>query len=360
MLMIAACGGMTACGGGGGDASDAGQAGAPASDAVPVTAGIARLETLRDALVLPGQVAPSSATDWTVTAPGPGTVAELPVAEGDAVTAGDLLVRFDVLAVTQEVLAKQTVVTLAERVAEDARADATRKEELFGRGLIARNDLEASRSALGAAETTLTQARTELEIVQELQQASRVTARFDAVVVSVMKTTGDYVDGSTNDPVLRVVDPTRTQVVVELPVDQVGRLGAGQAAVLTAPATIDPIAATVARVDLPTDPMVRSAIVRLNYETPEPLPLDTPVRVEIVLDERANAVVVPAEAVLHDVDGAFVLLAGTDLIARRRAVRVGLVVGGLAQILQGLQAGERIVVGSADQVVDGQAILVSR
>jgi RND family efflux transporter MFP subunit len=330
-----------------------------ADNAVPVTVAIARIETLRDVLVVPGTVVPSTSADWTIHAPEAGVVAELPKAEGDEVLAGDLLVRFDILTISQTIALKQAAMADAERRLMDARREMDRQQVLFDQGLLARNTYEATRSAVNAAEAQVMQAQADLDVASMLQDAARITARFDGVVAMRWKTEGDFVDGTSNDPVLRVVDPTRTQIAIGLPIEQAGRISAGQAATVEGPFADGPIPATVARV-MPGGAGDIGAEVRLNYESQTPLALDTALRVEIVLDQRTDAVVVPAEAILRDGSGVYVFIAGTDLVAHRRDVRVGLTVGGLAQVLQGLDAGDRVVVGSADQVSDGAAILVGR
>ena len=43
-----------------------------------------------------GMVTPAPGADWTIVAPEPARIAELPKAEGDRVAAGDVLVRFDI------------------------------------------------------------------------------------------------------------------------------------------------------------------------------------------------------------------------------------------------------------------------
>jgi len=329
-------------------------------DAVPVTVAIARIETLRDVLVTPGVVAPASLGDWTIYAPEPGVVAELPKSEGEAIATGDLLVRFDILSISQRISTREAFLADAEQRQQDAQREMDRQQALFDQGLVARNTYQATRSALDAAAAQVTQAQAELEIAQTLLETTRIRSRFDGVVAAVWKTEGDFTDGSQNDPILRVVDPTRTQVVVELPVEQAPRISTGQVASIAAPVAELPLIGTVARIDMPTGLADTLARVRINYDDTTPLELDTAVRVELVLEQRPDAVVLPADAVLRDEAGTFVLIAGADLVAHRREVRIGLAVNGLVHVTQGLDAGERVIVGGADSVADGQAVRVGR
>jgi len=327
--------------------------------AMQVTTATARLETLRDDLILPGTIVPSVGADWTIYAPEAGLVAEVPKVAGDEVAVGDLLVRFDILTMTQELGAKQALLTLALQRADEARQERDRLESLYEQGLIPRNQLEASRAAVSDAQLAVSRAQGDVELAQVLVDTTRVTARFDGVIHTVWKAPGDFVDGTEHDPVMRVVDPTRTQIALEIPLDRLGRLQAGQVATITGPSG-ETIIGTASRIERSNDPMAETASVRLAYQSPTPLPLDTEVSVELVLDQRVDAVVVPEEAILRDLNGPYVMVTGEDLIARRRDVRVGLVTGGLAQIASGLDAGERVIMAGASEIADGQLVRVAR
>jgi membrane fusion protein (multidrug efflux system) len=54
------------------------------------------------------------------------------------------------------------------------------------------------------------------------------------------------------------------------------------------------------------------------------------------------------------------MTAGPDGIARRRPVRIGLTSGGLAQITEGLEPGEFVVVQGLTEVTDGTPVVIGR
>jgi RND family efflux transporter MFP subunit len=335
-----------------------------------VTVAIARLDTLRDPLLLTGLVVPATSGDWTIYAPEAGLLAQVTKTVGAPVAAGELLVRFDVLSISQQIETNRMLLAQAERRRDDAFTERDRLQSLFDRGLVARNEVTNHRIEVTAAEGAVAQAEAELKVASLQEEATRVTARFDGIVAALWKAEGDFVTGTRDDPVMRVVDPTRTQVAVHVPVDQSARLSAGQIVTVSTTGGINavgevvapegPLPGSVVRVSMPTDPAEPRAEVRLDYQREEPLALETAVRVEILLEQRADAIVVPVEAVRRDEGGGFVFIAGEDLVAHRRDVRVGLVVGPLAQIIQGVSAGDRVIVGGGETVQDGQAIRVGR
>lgn len=326
------------------------------SGAVGVTVAVARNQTLRDVTSASGTVVPSSSGDWTITAPELAEVAELPKAVGDAVAAGDVLVRFDVPSVAQELAARELAVTDSVSRLERARTEATRQQSLFERGLTARNTLESSRAAVTAAETHLQQAQAELAALKTFEGRTTIRARFPGTVMTVWHAVGDQVRPSPDDPVIRVIDPTRLQVAVQIPIGQLARVLPGQTATVRAIAGAADEAATVAIKPETNDPNVATGEVRLAFNAPTTLPIDTPVSAEILLDQRTNALVVPTSAVLRDEVSPHVVVVDDSRRARRRDVRLGLTTATLTQITNGLSAGERVIVSGLNEISEGMEV----
>jgi RND family efflux transporter MFP subunit len=333
---------------------------ADTSDVVGVTTAEARVDNLRDVAAAPGTIVPSVAGDWTVYAPEAGEIIELPVKEADVVAPGDLLVRFEIASATQELAALQLQVLEAETRLDRARTNLNRETSLHERGLTSRNAYEASRSEVTAAESNLAQAKTLFESARVGQERTTVRARFAGRIVKVWHGVGDIVSGGNADPVLRVIDPTRVQVAVQLPIMALARIVPGQSATVRAIAGTADEQALVASKPAAADPNAPTAEVRLAFVNPATLPVDTPVSVEILLEQRTGVVVVPGAAVQRDDMGPFVMVAGGDNRAHRRDVRLGLVTREQAQIAAVIDAGERVIVAGVSDVVDGTAIVQSR
>ena len=329
--------------------------GAPAA----VTVQQATLQTLRDTLTIPGIVVPAAAADLLVYAPEAARIVELPKAEGEKFESGDLLARFDITTITAEVETRERELSDATTRAAAAKAEEARLGALHGRGLIARNAYDASKTALITSEAALQQARTQMESAKLLQERTTVRARFAGLVLKRWHAEGDLVAGGSQDPVLRAVDPTRIQVAIEVTPLQLSRLVYGQAAqIQTGLGPPEPATVVVRPAALDGGPP--KIEVRLAPIAPVTLPLDSPVQVEIVLDERPQVVVVPTGAVLKDDQLTYVLVAGTDNRAHRRDVRVGLQTRGLTHIVSGVNVGDLVIVGGLDTIADGSAISVSR
>ena len=92
---------------------------------------------------------------------------------------------------------------------------------------------------------------------------------------------------------------------------------------------------------------------------PELPPVGEGVELEVALAPHPQALVVPAAAiVIGEGDAAaFVAVRERGLVARRRSVQTGLAGGGRVEVLDGLRAGDRVVVEGAAFLTDGAPIV---
>lgn len=328
--------------------------------ATVVTVATARTGELRDVANASGAIVPSSVADVTVYATEPAEILELPKALDDTVAIGDVLVRFDIASLNQELAALELDVIESQTRLDRARADLTRQTALFERGIIARVAYDESRFAHAAAESALAAAQARFESLRAGQTRGVVRASLAGVVVGLWHEVGDAVRPDQSDPILRIVDPTRVQVSLQLPVLQLARVNAGQSAVVRAIAGETDEPATVASKMQSADPSVPTGEVRLNFVTPSTLPIDTPVSAEILLERRLEALLIPSAAISRDDFGPFVMVAGDDGLAHRRDVRLGLVTPQLTQVTDGLIEGERVILSTPGQIADQEPVAISR
>jgi len=322
---------------------------------VGVSVQFARSETLRDVFTVSGTVVPSPAGDLTVVAPEGAQIIELPKKEGDEVAVGDLLVRFEIPSVAQELAASDLAVAEAAARVSRARAEVTRLSDLFDRGIAPRATFEAARVELSAAESAHGQAITQAQTAKLETERASIRARFPGVVTRVFRTEGEFVRAET-DPVLQMIDPARLQVVVDLPIAQLARVVPGQTATVRAIGGVADIPGSVVQKAAATDPNAPTGQVRIALSDTTGLAPDMPASTEILLDQRTNALVIPTAAVLRDDISTYVMVAGDDRRARRRDVRAGLATAELVEITAGLQAGERVIVGGAAELAEGAPI----
>lgn len=261
-------------------------------------------------------------------------IVDIPVRVGQRVRAGTVVIR-------QSSEGSMAAVRQAEAAYEQAKRTADRLRPLQERGAISDQDWDNAVTGLRVAEANLEAARRSVDLVSPI----------DGVVTDILLTRGSMPESG--DPLLRVSDLSRLQVLVQTSVGQVRELAVGQAARLPA----QRLEGRVSRVALQADPASRLLEVELTFPGASAVPDDdcepavpgTLVTADIEVGRRAQALMVPEVAVR---DGA-VWVVDAEAVAHRRAVGVGLAGDGMVEILSGLSAGEQVVVAGATLLSDG-------
>jgi cobalt-zinc-cadmium efflux system membrane fusion protein len=303
-----------------------------------------------------GMVGPAPGAELVVVAPEAARIVEIPKATGDRVRRGDVLVRFEIPGPEAAAQKLQAEVTRAAAALETTRAAQTRARELFDRGVAARKEVEDAGRSVADAEAAVAQARASLGAARTVADRSTVRATFDGVVSRRNHNPGDLVEPSSGDPVLRVIDPNRLEVIASVPLADVARVTVGASGRLVAPAgTSETVLKVLAR-----PPAVESgtatAPVRLSLPASSPLPIGAPVQVDIDAEEHHDVVLVPAPALVREGQETAVFVA-QDGKAKRRPVKVGLTDAEHVEIVSGVKAGDRVIVDGQAGLPDDAAIV---
>jgi RND family efflux transporter MFP subunit len=315
---------------------------------VTVTTALAERGTIRGAVHATGVVAPAPGAELIVVAPEAARVAEIPHASGDRVRRGDLLVRFEIPASAAEVQKQQAEVARAEAGLANAKTAQTRARDLFDKGVAARKEAEDATRALADAEAALAQAKAALTAAQTVERRATVRASFDGVVAKRSHNPGDLVEAAASDPVLRVIDPGRLEVVAAVPLSDAPQVDVGAPArMVNAPTGASDTALTVKSRPTAVEPGTATVPVRLAFTRAINIPVGTPVQVDIAAEEHRDVVIVPTAAVVREGDETAVFVV-SDGKAQRRPVQIGLADDAHVEVVSGVAAGDRVV-------VDGQA-----
>ena len=217
---------------------------------------------------------------------------------------------------------------------------------------------QANGSDTAAAEAALAQAQAAAQAARARLQYATVRAPVAGTLISRNVEPGDVVQPG---KLLMELSPAGdTQLVVQIDEKNLRMLRVG----LPAQASADAYAQQRFPVKLQyINPGVdaQRGSVEVKLEVPDPpdyLMQDMTVSVDIEVARRANAVLVPADA-LHDADASAPwVLRSTDGRARRQAVAIGLRSAGWCEVLDGLKPGDLVVpVATATaQVVNGTRI----
>jgi len=324
--------------------------------AAPVTTVTLTPQTVEGVVTATGIVAAAPGADWMITAPEAARILEMPKAEGDRVKPGDLLVRFEIPSLQTEVATRRAEAQTAQAHVDNAQANVTRLTTLVEHGVAAQKELEDARRELAEAKAAVGQAQAATQSAAVLESRIIVRARFPGVVAKRAHNPGDMVEATAADVILRVIDPTKLQVVAAVAIPDLARIQVGKPVRVLVPGVDEPETGKVLTRPAAVDQTAVSADVRIAFDAQTRLAAGTPVRVEIVAEQHPNVLAVPAIAVLHEDEDAFVMVAGSDNKAHKQKVTVGLTTPKVVQISSGLKAGDAVIVQGQQGLPDGADI----
>jgi RND family efflux transporter MFP subunit len=325
---------------------------------VPVTIETAKVGVLQELIAATGVVGAAPGAELVVVAPAPARIAELPHAEGDSVKAGDILVRFDIPSLGADVEANRAKVKQAMARVESTRANVTRLSSLLEQGVAAPRDVEDAKQQQAEAEGDVAQAQSAVGAAVALSNRAVVRAPFSGVIAQRFHNPGDLVEATSTDAVLKLIDPSRLQVVAAVASADLSKVVVGHAATIRQAGQDEETMAKVATKAPLVDAATGSGSVRLVFAKPPQLTAGLPVQVDIVGQEHSNVLIIPTAALVDDEGDLFVMVAGEDNKAHRHPVAVGLSTRTQVEITSGIKAGDRVIVRGQDGLPEGAAVSI--
>ena len=289
---------------------------------------------------LSGRVEPAVGARASIAAAIGGRVERVLVAPGSSIKAGDPLV----VVVSGEAATLRASADAASAEAEAARLVLQRDQSLVNQGVVARQELEASRARSLAADASARAARAQVAAAgsPDAQGRTKISSPVTGVVGAVQATPGGFVNAG--DIVANVSDPTRTELVFTAPPALVTQVSPGMRIEVTGPSGNFEATVIGAAADVREQSGV--AIIRARAEAADLPPAGSPVAGVVVATDKTDVMTVPADAVQAVEGRSVVFVAGAEgfravpVLAGRRA-------GGHVEILNGLSGNERIASSNA-------------
>lgn len=197
--------------------------------------------------------------------------------------------------------------------------------------------------ALAAAAGDLATARAHEQAAAAQVSYSEITSPIGGVVTDRPVYPGELATSSA--PLMTIMDLSSVVARLHLPADEAAQLKVGDKATLSVPSTGESVPGKVTVVSAATDPGSTTIEVWVQADNPgERLRPGTTVQAAVLARTIANALSIPASALLTDTSGATsVMLAGADGKAHQQTVSVGVKEPDRVQITQGLKPGEKVV-----------------
>ena len=301
-----------------------------------------------------------------------GTVTDVLVDIGDRVKAGEVVTRLD--RINFDLAVKQAQAALAAEGAaiQQANAQFEQTEREYHRATALLKEKVIPQSRFDAAETAFKtvreevssakaqrdQAKATLEIAVEHLKDTEIRSPITGTVVERNVEIGQAV--APGPPLLRIVDQTSLKCDISLPEADMSRVDVGISAVITA--DVFPgheFMGKVAVVNPMVDQQTRTFRVRIEVPNPSEKLVDgTFARVKLFAGERRSLAIQRDALQRLPGSGTFYVFVVIDDIAEKRTVRTGQIGERLAEIIEGLSEGEKVVVTGAGRLRSGTKVVV--
>jgi len=304
-----------------------------------------------------------SETEVTLSAQRTGRVVKLTVKEGDAVKAGELIAQLDL---TEESVQSENALAQSKATYEEAAKNLKRSEDLFSKGMIAQQDLDAVRRAY---EVSKSQYESSVADAGVKRNYSVIKAPFTGVIAKKFTETGELL--LPGKQIVQIVNPDRVYVLATIDEVDVGRLRIGQPVTITVDAfpgkkfqgTVRRISPIVSGGKLET----RTADVWIYFnEKQASIKPGMSADVEILVSTLQNVLSVPTQAVIERAGKKQVYVAkgnpikaGDTTVAFLKTVQTGETNWSFTQISGGLTPGEYIITTpEAEGLKDGVKVKI--
>jgi len=276
-----------------------------------------------------------------------GKVSAIRFESGQQVEAGTLLLQLD-----DSVDQAELEGIVAERRLADLQS--RRREELLESKTISRSDVDEARLRLANATA-------QLAAKQALIAKKRITAPFTGWLGIRQVDLGEYLQpGAAIVPLEALVPIYVDYALPERHLDQISVGQAVEIAVQAFPGEI--FTGRISAVNPGIDPGTRSLRVRATLENPQArLRPGMFAEVNTVLPQRPAVLTLPQTAITYNPYGDAVFVIQEDesgARVQRRQIETGGVRNGRIEIVQGLQAGERVVIAGQVKLRNDQAVVV--
>jgi len=270
-----------------------------------------------------------------------GICAEMIVEEGDKVSKGQTLARLDD---SQPRLAEIQARVNRDKLA----ASLKRAEQMLKDDLLSDEEYEEVRYRFTAADAEWGMARIRLE-------DTVITAPISGTVARRNVRLGMNVNPSIS--LFRIVDFESLITTVFVPEIDMRNLGIGQKVIVTADAVPNTeFEGQIKRISPVVDPMSGTVKVTVDLSgTSHELVPGIFIRVKILVDVHENAVILPRRALLKEEERAHVFVV-KDGLASEVELTTGYADGDRVEVLQGLEAGDMVVVDGQSRLRDGTMV----
>ena len=271
------------------------------------------------------------------------TLTEILFKEGQAVEAGEVLVKLDNLEQVADLAAAQAALV-------DTEASYKRSSELFRTNVVAKSQLLQDEAKKIADEAMVS-------VAQKRLADTVVRAPFAGLIGLRRVSIGSLLGPGT---IITTIDDTHViKIDFDLPEIYLSRLEPGLKVIAHSAAYPDyDFTGEVSSVDTRVDPVSRTIRVRSVMKNDDGYLRPGMFLTVNLLNDTVEALLIPERALVPERSVQYVFVVGDDQLAEKRTVQIGRRRPGEVEIISGLSAGEKVIVDGTQKARDGQAVKV--
>ena len=346
--------------------------------------------SLASSLTVAGQFQPYQEVD--LHAKVSGYIRWIKVDIGDRVRIGEVLANLDVPELQDQLHAAQAKVRHSQSEIGRAQSEVTRAQATYAAlhaaytrllqaskqrpGLIAEQELDdalskdqeskaqiaVAKASLDAMQEQLGVSRADSHRVQSLTDYEQIISPFTGVVTMRYADTGSLIQAGTSSdtqsmPVVRVAQSDLLRLRMPVPEADVPYIIVGGNVQIKVNATGRTFTGKIVRFSRALDTNTRTMLTEVDVPNPD-LVLSPGMYAEtmIQLQQKNNALILPAEAVVQDGDQAYVLIVNSTNHVEKRTVTLGIQTANRMEILSGLNSGERVIASGQSNYQTGEEV----
>lgn len=349
---------LTSCGKkGGGDDEDSA---AKTPVVVSVTTTTVKRGDISRIQLINGPVAAVPNRDVKVSSLVAGRVAAVNVAEGDHVASGQIVAKVDDHTFRDQVSQAEAAVQQAQSSLENAKLNFTRNQDLFQRGIAARKEVEDARNEQNAAEAAVKTATAQLSTAQLQVSRTEIRAPIAGTVVKRSISAGEQVDGTAATPIVEVAELDEVELAANIPAASMAQLRQGEEVSLKTDALPGRnFTGHVIAISQAVDPASNAGLVRIRISNRDhALRLGMFLGAQIPIETHKNVLLVPSQSIYRDEEGKPRVFQVEGDTATAQDVKLGIETAATDEILDGVTAGETIILNNGYGIEDKAKVKV--
>ena len=314
-----------------------------------------RKDTTSTPLELPGSV--TGLHETPIFARANGFVRALRVDIGSVVRTGDTLLVLDMPEVREQAMQAAAVVEQTEASAALARTSLKRWQQLAQQGVVTPQELDERQAQANVTEANLRAAKANVANLREVLRFGAVLAPFSGVVTSRTVDLGALVvagAAAAARPLLTLVQTDTVRVMLNVPQSAAVRVRTGmRARVLVRDAGDSAASGTVVRTAGAIDPVTRTLLTELHIPNrARALLPGMYAQVQFTVPSTGASLRIPAIALIVRGEGTLVARVENDTV-QLVPVTLGRDFGTSLEVLDGVKAGDALVVNPPESLSDG-------